>query len=84
MDDVHVVWDLEDDPDGNVQHIQEHGITMDEVEDVLFDRDRELPREGNADDRTTPHSSTPQTDSGSGVEGTDQTRTASTGAAESQ
>jgi uncharacterized DUF497 family protein len=38
MDDTHVVWDLEDDPDGNVQHIQEHGITMDEVEDVLLDR----------------------------------------------
>jgi len=39
MDDTHVVWDLEDDPDGNVQHIQEHGITMEEVEDVLLDRD---------------------------------------------
>ena len=39
MDDLHVVWDLEDDPDGNVQHIQEHGITMNEVEDVLLDRD---------------------------------------------
>ena len=34
-----VVWDLEDDPDGNVRHIQEHGISMDEVEDVLLDRD---------------------------------------------
>ena len=39
MDDTHVVWDLEDDPDGTVQHIQEHGISMDEVEDVLLDRD---------------------------------------------
>ena len=39
MDDTHVVWDLEDDPDGNVQHIQAHGISMDEVEDVLLDRD---------------------------------------------
>ena len=39
MDDTHVVWDLEDDPDGNVRHIQERGITMDEVEDVLLDRD---------------------------------------------
>ena len=39
MDDSQVVWDLEDDPDGNVRHIQERGITMDEVEDVLLDRD---------------------------------------------
>ncbi|MFM9964111.1 MAG: hypothetical protein ACKV2Q_23150 [Planctomycetaceae bacterium] len=37
MDDIHIVWDLEDDPDGNVQHIQEHDVTMDEVEDVLYD-----------------------------------------------
>lgn len=37
MDDVHVVWDLENDPDGNVQHILEHGLTVDEIEDVLFD-----------------------------------------------
>jgi len=34
---IHVVWDLPNDPDGNVQHIAEHGITVDEVEDVLFD-----------------------------------------------
>lgn len=31
-----VIWDLEDDPDGNVQHILEHDISMDEVEDVLL------------------------------------------------
>ena len=37
MDDIHIVWDLEDDPDGNVQHIQDHDVTMDEVEDVLYD-----------------------------------------------
>ena len=37
MDDIHIVWDLDDDPDGNVQHIQEHGITVEEVEDVLYD-----------------------------------------------
>jgi uncharacterized DUF497 family protein len=30
---------LPDDPDGNVQHIAEHGITMDEVEEVLDDAD---------------------------------------------
>lgn len=32
-----VIWDLEDDPDGNTAHIAEHGITQDEVEDVLGD-----------------------------------------------
>ena len=30
-----IVWDLHDDPDGNVQHCAEHGITKEEVEDVL-------------------------------------------------
>ena len=29
------IWDLEDDPKGNVQHIAEHGIPQDEVEEVL-------------------------------------------------
>jgi hypothetical protein len=29
------VWDLEDDPDGNVAHIAEHGVTPEEVEEVL-------------------------------------------------
>jgi len=36
-----IVWDLEDDASGNVQHIAEHGITMDEVEDVLLDDQNE-------------------------------------------
>ena len=30
-----IVWDLDEDPDGNVQHIAEHGVTVGEVEDVL-------------------------------------------------
>jgi uncharacterized DUF497 family protein len=32
-----IMWDLDDDPEGNVQHIVEHGITVEEVEDVLYD-----------------------------------------------
>lgn len=36
-----VLWDLDGDPDGNVQHIAEHGITVDEVEDVLHAADYE-------------------------------------------
>ncbi|MBX9787883.1 MAG: hypothetical protein K2Y37_03130 [Pirellulales bacterium] len=34
-----VVWDLPDDPQGNVQHIAQHGLTVDDVEDVLYSRD---------------------------------------------
>ena len=41
MPDVILIWDLPDDPDGNVQHIAEHDITVDEVEEVLLDRDSE-------------------------------------------
>jgi hypothetical protein len=36
LDDATIIWGPEDDPDGNVQHIAEHGLTIDEVEDVLF------------------------------------------------
>lgn len=32
---LHLIWDLDDDPQGNVQHIAEHGITKDEVVEVL-------------------------------------------------
>jgi hypothetical protein len=35
--DVAIVRDLDDDPDGNVQHIAEHGITVEEVEEGLQD-----------------------------------------------
>jgi uncharacterized DUF497 family protein len=35
--DVTIIWDLEDDPDGNVEHIAEHGITVDEAEEVVLD-----------------------------------------------
>ena len=30
-----ILWDLDDDPEGNVQHCAEHGVTKDEVEEVL-------------------------------------------------
>ena len=36
---VWIIWDDEDDPLGNVQHIAEHGLTTDEVEAVLNDPD---------------------------------------------
>ena len=33
-----ILWDLDDEP-GNVTHIAEHGLTKDEVEDVLRNPD---------------------------------------------
>ena len=30
-----VIWDDEDNPEGNVQHVAEHGLTVEDVEHVL-------------------------------------------------
>lgn len=30
-----IIWDLDDDPSGNVRHCAEHGVTKEEVEEVL-------------------------------------------------
>lgn len=30
-----IIWDLDDDPDGNVEHCAEHGVTKAEVEEVF-------------------------------------------------
>jgi len=30
-----ILWDRDDDPDGNVQHCGKHGVTKEEVEDVI-------------------------------------------------
>jgi len=35
MPSLAIIWDLDDDPDGNVQHCAQHGVTQDEVEEVL-------------------------------------------------
>lgn len=35
MTDATVIWD--DDPGGNVEHVAEHGLTPDEVDEVLLD-----------------------------------------------
>lgn len=32
-----IIWDDPDDPDGNVQHILEHGLEIEDVEEVLAD-----------------------------------------------
>ena len=31
-----IYWDMEDEPQGNVQHVAEHGITIEEFEDVVL------------------------------------------------
>ncbi len=35
MDYSTIIWDMDDDPDGNVHHIAEHDLTKEEVEDAL-------------------------------------------------
>jgi uncharacterized DUF497 family protein len=42
-----IIWDLDDDPDGNVEHCNEHSITKEEVEEVFE----------NVTDEDTSHSS---------------------------
>lgn len=37
MDFDFVEWDQEGDPRGNVRHIEDNGLSVDEVEDVLYD-----------------------------------------------
>jgi hypothetical protein len=35
MSDVQILWDLEDDPDGNVQHISANGVTVEEYVEMF-------------------------------------------------
>lgn len=35
---MEILWDLPDDPKGNVRHIAEHDLAPDEVEEVLRSR----------------------------------------------
>lgn len=46
--DAQIVWDLEDDPGGNVCHLAEHGVTVDVADSVLRD-----PRSRSARSRRT-------------------------------
>jgi uncharacterized DUF497 family protein len=46
---LRILWDLEDDPDGNVHHIAEHDVSREEVEEVglhphTLDRSRSTGR----------------------------------------
>ncbi len=35
MEFLQIIWDDEDQPDGNVRHIAEHGLTIEDVECVI-------------------------------------------------
>jgi len=35
MDFLRIIWDDADAPNGNVQHLDEHGLSIEEVEEVL-------------------------------------------------
>ena len=42
MESMHIIWDLPDEPDGNVRHILDgHDVTIEEVEEVLRDPNAE-------------------------------------------
>src|SRR4051812_35607824 len=49
------VWDLEDDPDGNFWHIvvEGHGISQDEVEEVLSEPDNPSEQSRSSGERIT-------------------------------
>ena len=32
---IEFIWDFDDDPNGNVRHIAEHGLTKEDVEEVV-------------------------------------------------
>jgi hypothetical protein len=32
-----IIWDLEDDENGNIQHLREHDVTVEEAEEILLD-----------------------------------------------
>lgn len=49
----HLVWDFDDDPDGNLQHIEEHDVTREEVEEVIFDPSSETTASRSSDNRIT-------------------------------
>ena len=48
MGEIVLIWDLDDDPQGNVRHISEHGISKDEVREVL-----ETPNNSSARSRSS-------------------------------
>jgi hypothetical protein len=50
---AHVIWDLPDDQDGNVEHLAEHGIMPEEAEEVLFNRQSETTQSRSSGENIT-------------------------------
>jgi hypothetical protein len=50
---MNIIWDLPDDPEGNVQHIAEHDVTQEEVEEALRDRRNRHTRSRSSGNRMT-------------------------------
>jgi hypothetical protein len=48
-----IIWDLDDEPDGNVQHLAEHGVTREEAEEVLLNPANEVDRSRSSDNWLT-------------------------------
>lgn len=44
MNDIVIIWDDEEDPDGNYWHlfVEGHGLTREEVEEVLYDEQSDI------------------------------------------
>jgi hypothetical protein len=57
MIDAIVAWDMEDDPHGNVQHVADNGVTIDEVEEVLLNENNPVgeSRSSGRPSRLAPH-----------------------------
>ena len=53
MSDVQIIWDLEDDPEGNVVHCAEHDVSMEEAEEVLLGKDSETDISRSSGERIT-------------------------------
>ena len=53
MASIDIIWDLDDDPDGNVQHIAEHGVTPREVEEVIFNPESNTATSRSSENRIT-------------------------------
>lgn len=41
MQEFRILWDAEDNPEGNVQHVAQHGLTIQDIECVLQNPERE-------------------------------------------
>lgn len=50
---VDIIWDLHDDPTGNVQHIAEHGVSREEVEEVFHDANSTQERSRSSENEIT-------------------------------